>query len=451
MFRLKGLLKGFVLSSCKVSLLSLFVLVTLFPAPAGHAAALALAWDPNPESNLAGYELYYGPAPRFYDQVVDVGNQTNYLLTVPDDGKTYYMAVVAYDDAGNQADFSQELSWTTLAANVPPVADIQVSKAFAEAAVVSFDAAGSHDPDGTITSYVWSFGDGTSGAGAYIEHTYAAAKTYTVSLLVTDDEGATAQAATAVQVVAGANAPPTAVIVANVLQEGAARLGFDGSASSDPDGIVREYQWDFGDGSSESGMVVEHEFANGDYAVTLTVKDDEGAAAQARLPVTVTDQSLWPVEFAVNFQPADVATAPGYAPDYGQEFTEARRYGWSQLAAAFRLQDRDSSLSPDQAYDTLIYVSPKSAWELALPNGRYAVTICMGDPVYPLGVQDALVEGLAVIDGEALDRTTRWLEREVIVDIIDGRLTLTFGDRNRFVRLNWLRVKQLAAEIAVAD
>jgi PKD domain/Beta-propeller repeat len=55
----------------------------------------------------------------------------------------------------------------------------------------SFDGSASSDPDGTITGYSWNFGDGTTGTGPTVSHTYAAAATYAVMLTVTDNAGAT--------------------------------------------------------------------------------------------------------------------------------------------------------------------------------------------------------------------------------------------------------------------
>jgi PKD repeat protein len=58
----------------------------------------------------------------------------------------------------------------------------------------SFDGSGSADPDGSITSYAWDFGDGATGTGVTAQHAYAGAGTYTVTLTVTDDSGATSTA-----------------------------------------------------------------------------------------------------------------------------------------------------------------------------------------------------------------------------------------------------------------
>jgi len=70
----------------------------------------------------------------------------------------------------------------------PPVAAFTFS---ANDLAASFDGSGSHDPDGSITGYAWSFGDGGTATGATPTHTYLAAGTYSVTLTVTDNSGAT--------------------------------------------------------------------------------------------------------------------------------------------------------------------------------------------------------------------------------------------------------------------
>jgi len=78
------------------------------------------------------------------------------------------------------------------APNAAPTAVISANPTSGVAPVaVNFSGAGSSDPDGTIASYAWTFGDGTTGTGATVSHTYAAAGSYTARLTVTDNKGAT--------------------------------------------------------------------------------------------------------------------------------------------------------------------------------------------------------------------------------------------------------------------
>src|SRR4051812_15272918 len=55
-----------------------------------HAASLAVMWDSNTESNLAGYTIVYGTAPNQYSNSVDVGNHTSYTFTDLNGGTRYY-------------------------------------------------------------------------------------------------------------------------------------------------------------------------------------------------------------------------------------------------------------------------------------------------------------------------------------------------------------------------
>src|SRR5262249_2661613 len=84
----------------------------------------------------------------------------------------------------------------------PPVASF--TSACSELAC-NFDWASSSDPDGTIVSYSWNFGDRTSRSGSTVSHTYTAAGTYTVTLLIADNSGATGTRSDTVTVAAHAH------------------------------------------------------------------------------------------------------------------------------------------------------------------------------------------------------------------------------------------------------
>ncbi len=99
------------------------------------------------------------------------------------------------------------------------------------------------------------------------------------------------------------NAPPVANAgpdVAVVIGQAAA---FDGSASSDPDGAVVSYHWDFGDGSAGTGATASHAYVSaGSYTVTLTVTDNDGATGQDTSTVAVTEPPAEVTVFMDSFE-----------------------------------------------------------------------------------------------------------------------------------------------------
>ncbi|WP_191330303.1 PKD domain-containing protein [Frigoribacterium sp. ACAM 257] len=188
--------------------------------------------------------------------------------------------------------YSRPLDATTVAqhwalgADVPNASPTAAFTTTTTGLGASFDGRTSTDPDGTVASWAWNFGDGTTATGAQVDHTYAAGGDYTVSLTVTDSLGAVSTTTATVSVVAPrVNAAPTASFTSAVDH---LAVALDASASTDADGRVAGWAWDLGDGTTATGATTSHTYAAaGTYTVTLTVTDDEGATATSTAPVTV--------------------------------------------------------------------------------------------------------------------------------------------------------------------
>ncbi len=128
---------------------------------------------------------------------------------------------------------------------------------------VSFNASSSSDSDGNIINYAWDFGDGSNDSGITTIHTYENSGDYTVQLIITDNNSATNSTTNNITVTEAPNQPPTASFTANPTS-GIAPLevAFDASNSSDSDGSIISYAWDFKDGSTGSGQTITHTFSS---------------------------------------------------------------------------------------------------------------------------------------------------------------------------------------------
>src|SRR3989454_307751 len=184
----------------------------------------------------------------------------------------------------------------------PPVADFAASPSPVNpGSPVTFNATASFDPDGTIVTYAWEFGDSTFGGGVMPTHAYANPGVYTAILTVVDNQSLSSNATHQVTV----NAPPRAAFQ---FSPGTIYIGvgvtFDGSASTDPDGTIASFSWDFGDGSLGSGVQASHGYARkGSFGVALTVVDNLGLSNRTTRAIAVQDRA-----------PQITSSTPGVGP-----------------------------------------------------------------------------------------------------------------------------------------
>ncbi|PVX27255.1 MAG: hypothetical protein CW716_03225, partial [Candidatus Bathyarchaeum sp.] len=238
-------------------------------------------FDASPSYDIDGYIVSYSW--DFGDGSTDSNVTVSHSYV--DDG-VYTVTLTVVDDDGASGSTTASI----IVKNRPPVADINTSTTIlGKEELVSFNASESYDLDGTIVSYEWDFGDGTTATGVTASHSYPASGNYTVTLTVTDDDGATGTA-TVIKTVL--NQPPVAIFTESAHTVDTSEvIYFDASDSYDPDRTIVSYEWDFGDGTTGTGVSVQHTYPeDGAYTVTLTVTDDDGATDSTTATKTVLNQ-----------------------------------------------------------------------------------------------------------------------------------------------------------------
>lgn len=177
--------------------------------------------------------------------------------------------------------------------NVPPIAAFTINAQAGQAPfAVNFSGTLSEDEDGNIIQFEWDFGDGTSGSGENVTHTYTAAGTFTVVLRVTDDDGETATNSKTIYVTPAEPDGPSASFTASPTSGSSPMTVFtDASASSYDAGVISQYTWTWGDGATGYGKTASHTYFSGGaqtYTITLTVTGTDGKTATATKSVSLT-------------------------------------------------------------------------------------------------------------------------------------------------------------------
>jgi len=246
------------------------------PVAVGEVTSLTAAASVDPDGEIVTYMWEFG------DGAMAEGPDVQYAWTTPG-VKT--VALTVTDNSGTPS--ATQSTQMAVVVSAAPTADAGPDQALT-ASVVRFDGGGSADPDGTIASYQWEFGDGTVATGPQVSHAYRAPGEYEVTLVVRDDSGAPLNQARDTMFVT-INAVPLADAGPDIIVTPDQPFALDAGFSVDPDGMIAEMLWTLPNGEMLAGQSVETRFAEaGLYRIALEVRDDfKGGSASAYDEVVV--------------------------------------------------------------------------------------------------------------------------------------------------------------------
>ncbi len=231
----------------------------------------------------------------------------------------------------------------TLPANQQPNANAGGPYSATTATPVQFNGSASSDPDGTISNYAWNFGDGSTASGVSPTHAYATAGNYTATLTVTDNLGATHSATAAVAI---GNSPPIANAGGSYTGETNVAISLNGSNSSDSDGTITSYSWNFGDGTTGTGVAPSHVYSSPNiYSASLTVTDNNGGQHTASALVTVSTTKI--DQFVRDFHQLTLARQPD----------ASEQAYWNDLLRSAHAQGQDSLVLAAQELGRTLFES----------------------------------------------------------------------------------------------
>ncbi len=208
-------------------------------------------------------------------------------------GGLYKVKLSVDDNSGMQCSKTSQIIQVEV--NSAPEADLAAKDSSCVDKDIVFNATKSSDPDKDKLTFTWDFGDGTTGSGSELKHSYTKGGLYKVTLFVDDGKNSNCSGATKVHYV-NVNTPPVAKAGGDLVICVKDEVQFDGTKSYDSDKDNLTYSWDFGDGETAKGATVKHAYKDiGLYKVVLTVTDDSGTECNKSVDTLVATVNAEPI------------------------------------------------------------------------------------------------------------------------------------------------------------
>jgi hypothetical protein len=124
--------------------------------------------------------------------------------------------------------------------------------------------------------------------------------------------------------------------------------------------------------------------------------------------------------------------------DVGLPRTPQRMFGWTEDLSQ---NTRRRYLQRESELDSFVFTRSKATWECAVLNGRYQVTVCLGDASTEQPGQTVTIEGTVVADNITTEKD-RYFQKTVTVEVKDEWLTLQIGSgiEGKNTCVNWLKI-----------
>ncbi len=271
--------------------------------------------------------------------------------------------------------------------------------------VVTFNATTSMDADGTITAYVWNFGDGDTDTGANVQHTFTttdAVEIFEVTLAVTDDDGDTSQATQTIEVHLGDGEQPTGTGLPTARFTASKFIGvspltvtFDATTSTPGTGTIAAYNWNFADGTQATGVKVTHTFipdpeVTTTYPATLFVWNSNDQVDTEQLEIIV----IVPANDTGDEEPVADISVSGPTVIYESEDRPA-------IASLFEVTFDPRGSYADAGHNIEYY-----AWDFGDGNLQVETSDLKVTHIYSLTApSQTLVAKLTVFDDQGLEHT----------------------------------------------
>ncbi len=243
----------------------------------------------------------------------DGQNGTGPSLTHEFQTEGRFIVTLTITDAKNN---ESKKTATVVISNIRPTANVTTDTTSGPMPLtVNFDASKSVDPNGTITSYDWDFGDESiHTTDAITKHEFSKEGTYTVNLTLTDNNFDKTIYPITINVLPPLNGPKISLSSTPPIEDSDGKKTITGvkplairfsAADSTDDGQIVSFDWDYGDGDKpDQGKIVNHTFKeNGSYVVTVTLKDNENNVTKDTITVVVGNPKQ-PPQAAISSTPA---------------------------------------------------------------------------------------------------------------------------------------------------